>query len=108
MASLLVILFINFLLSLQLYKKRLKHRFFPVSIAKFLGTVFFKEHLRWLLLRMEACISIENPKLLYNTETNMYFSGIFKNSYFVQQPFLEDYLLLQKTVFCRSSLRGCF
>ena len=31
-------------------KKRLQHRCFPVKLAKFLRTPFFKEHLRWLLL----------------------------------------------------------
>ena len=30
-------------------KKRLKHRCFPVNIAKFLRTFSFIEHLRWLL-----------------------------------------------------------
>ena len=31
-------------------RKRLKYRCFSVNIAKFLRTMFFKEHLRWLLL----------------------------------------------------------
>ena len=38
---------------LQVYnftKKRLKHRCFPVNIAKFLRTAFFIEHLWWMLL----------------------------------------------------------
>ena len=34
-----------------LLKKRLWHRCFPVNFAKFLRTHFFKEHLRWLLLK---------------------------------------------------------
>ena len=33
-------------------KKWLQHRFFPVNIAKFLITVFFIEHLQWLLLQV--------------------------------------------------------
>ena len=33
-----------------LFKKRLWHRCFPVSFAKFLRTPFLTEHLRWLLL----------------------------------------------------------
>ena len=37
--------------SATLLKKRLWHRCFPVNFAKFLGTPFFTEHLRWLLLR---------------------------------------------------------
>ena len=34
-----------------LLKKRLWHTCFPVNFAKFLRTLFFTEHLRWLLLR---------------------------------------------------------
>ena len=33
-------------------KKRLGHRCFPVNIAKFVRTPFFKEHLWWLLLQI--------------------------------------------------------
>ena len=36
--------------SLQLYLKKDWHRCFPVSLAKFLISPCFKEHLRWLLL----------------------------------------------------------
>ena len=32
-------------------KKRLLHRCFPVKFAKFLRTLFFTEHLHWMLLR---------------------------------------------------------
>ena len=32
------------------FKKRFQHSFFSVNIAKFLRTVFFTEHLWWLLL----------------------------------------------------------
>ena len=40
-----------FLIKLQTFiKKRLQHRCFPVNIAKFLRTLFFIAHLRWLLL----------------------------------------------------------
>ena len=37
--------------SCNFIKKRL-HRCFPVNIAKILRTVFFIEHLRWLLLSL--------------------------------------------------------
>ena len=37
-------------LTSTLLKKRIHHRFFPVSFVKFLRTPFFTEHLRWLLL----------------------------------------------------------
>ena len=33
-----------------LFKKRLRHRCFPVNFVKFLRTPFFTEHLWWLLL----------------------------------------------------------
>ena len=33
-------------------KKRLRHRCFPVNIAKFLRAAFFIKHLRWLLLEI--------------------------------------------------------
>ena len=61
-------------------------------------------------MQMKACIYTES-KFLDNTETKMYLLRIFtegKKSYFVEQPFLAGYLFLQKTVFCRSSLRGYF
>ena len=37
-------------------KKILQHRRFSVHLAKFLGTPFFAEHLRWLLLNIEVII----------------------------------------------------
>ena len=37
---------------LQLYKKGLQHRCFPVKFAKFLRTPFVTEHLRWMLLHL--------------------------------------------------------
>ena len=36
--------------ALQLYYKRLQHRYFLLKFAKFLRTPFFTEHLLWLLL----------------------------------------------------------
>ena len=36
-------------------KKRLQHRCFPVKYAKYLGTPFFTEDLRWLLLSFIRC-----------------------------------------------------
>ena len=40
---------VSFLIA-TLLEKRLWHRYFPVNFAKFLGTPFLTEHLRWLLL----------------------------------------------------------
>ena len=37
---------------LQLHKKRLQHRCFPVKFAKFLRATFHIEHLQWLLLHL--------------------------------------------------------
>ena len=34
-------------------KKRLQHRCFPVKFVKFVKTLFFIEHLRWLLLDLQ-------------------------------------------------------
>ena len=36
--------------ALQLHKKRLQHRCFPVKFSKLLRTPLLTEHLRWLLL----------------------------------------------------------
>ena len=36
-------------------KKRIQHRCFAVNIAKFIRTVFFTEHLWWLLLKFVSC-----------------------------------------------------
>ena len=36
-----------------LFKKRIWHWCFPVNLAKFLGTPFLTDHLRWLLLESE-------------------------------------------------------
>ena len=55
-------------------------------------------------------ISTES-KLFYNTETYMHLSTIFtewKKSYFVEQPFLADYLFWQKIISCISSFCGDF
>ena len=45
-------------------KKRLRHRIFPVNFAKFSRALFFKEHLRWLLLtplQNHFCFHQESP-----------------------------------------------
>ena len=44
-----------------LTKKRLWNRCFPVNYAKFPRTLFFTEHLRWLLLLLDK-IQLENRK----------------------------------------------
>ena len=44
--------------SATLLKKRLWHRCFPMSFVKFLRTLFFTEHLRWLLLYFQSLSNI--------------------------------------------------
>ena len=49
---------VSFLIKLQaeacnFIKKRLWYKCFPVNFTKFLRTLFFVEHLRWLLLRFD-------------------------------------------------------
>ena len=39
-----------------LLKKRLCHRCFPVSFAKFLRTSIFKEHYRWLFMALHLFV----------------------------------------------------
>ena len=41
----------------NLFKKRLWHRCFPVNFAKLLRTPFLTEHLRWLLLERQLFFS---------------------------------------------------
>ena len=41
----------------QICKKETLTQVFPVNFAKFLRTLFYKEHFRWLLLLMQCCCS---------------------------------------------------
>ena len=54
----------SFYKPLVILKKRLWHKRFAVSFAKFLGTPFFIEHLRWLLLYLTVCfkLTIKSPE----------------------------------------------
>ena len=45
--------------------KRLQHRCFPVKFAKYLRTLFFTEHLRWLLLGIYYIIFLVFHKMSY-------------------------------------------
>ena len=56
-----------------LIKKRLRHRCFRVTFAKFLRTPFLTEHLRWLLLHIEKQLHKEpksNSKIYGLTNCN--------------------------------------
>ena len=53
--------FTKFTAPATLLKKRLWHRCFPVSFAKFLRTPFLTENLRWLLLHF-ASLTVTNNK----------------------------------------------
>ena len=52
---------------LQLPKKRLQHRCFPLKFAKFLRTRFLTEHLRWLLLHLRWLLLYFFEKVLFNS-----------------------------------------
>ena len=39
-------------------KNRLQHKFFPVKFVKFLRTLFFTEHVRWLFLEISYELSL--------------------------------------------------
>ena len=52
---------------LQLHKKRLQCRCFPVKLAKFLRTPFLTYHFRWLLLHLRWLLLYCFKKLLLNS-----------------------------------------
>ena len=52
---------------LQLHKKRLQHKCFPVKFAIFLRTPFLTEHLRWLLLHLRWLLLYFFEKVLFNS-----------------------------------------
>ena len=52
---------------LQLHKKGLQQRCFPVKFAKFLTTPFLSEHLRWLLLHLRWLLLYFFKKVLLNS-----------------------------------------
>ena len=52
-----------------LLKKRLWHRCFPVNFAKFLGTIFFTEHLWWMRLYI-ATLDVTTDRRKYNLNGN--------------------------------------
>ena len=50
--------------TVALLKKRLRHRCFSVNFAKFVRTLFFIEHLRWLLLTALDFSKVSSPDLI--------------------------------------------
>ena len=46
----------SFLIKLQALKRKVWHRCFPVNFLKFLRTLFFTEHLWWLLLFIDMAM----------------------------------------------------
>ena len=58
-----------------LFKKRLWHRYFPVSFVKFLRTPFLTEHLQWLLLAI--------PGRLYRVEHFCYADQVIPSRRFL-------------------------
>ena len=57
-------------------KNRIQHRCFPVNITKFLRTPFFKEHLRWLLLK-SILHKIQRNAELYLVSILLWINWIF-------------------------------
>ena len=53
-----------------LFKKSVRHRCFPVNFVKFLRTLFFTEHLRWLLICLELILilTLIKIKILYSEQ----------------------------------------
>ena len=72
-------------------KKRLQQRLFPVSIAKFLRTTLFIEHLRWLLLFKEDFGNVViKSKFTINRNTKLFFKATeyYKSVVHFLGPFL--------------------
>ena len=66
--------------SCDFIKKRLRHRCFPVNIAKFLRTAFFIEHLWWLFLNfLQNLLKITVKKII----TQWRFSQKFLRNHFL-------------------------
>ena len=75
---------------LQLHRKRLQRRCFPVKFAKFVRTPFFTEHLRWLLLHLRWL-------LLY------FFFKVPFNSYFATLLWRTNNFFSRHIVWCMKS-----
>ena len=94
-----------------LLKKRLWHRCFPVSFAKFSRTPFFIEHPRWLLLYLEisqnsqgsTCVKVSFLIKLQASGLQLYWKRDFYKGIFLW--ILRN---LQKHLFCRISPDDCF
>ena len=74
-----------------LIKKRLWHRCFPVTFAKFLRTPFLTEHLRWLLLKAPNFISVARFCAVQNT------SNYLEKAH-LRKPFLQNSGCFQMSV----------
>ena len=79
-----------------LLKKRHKHRCFPVNIAKVLRTVFFMEHLRCLLVKLDMWTLLANQRTLKEYIENCLpmkvmhiFHDCFFEKYFDQTVFIK-------------------
>ena len=63
-------------------KKSLWHRCFPLNFEKFLRTLFFTDHLRWLLLYLTICTSyflvLHLVMLFFLESVKLYFIQLFE------------------------------
>ena len=61
-------------------QKRLQHKCLPVKFTKFFRTLFFTEHLRWLLLNGQCClVRYVITRLLVDFLTFSWFLACFKD-----------------------------
>ena len=61
-------------------QKRLQHKCLPVKFTKFLKTLFFTEHLRWLLLNGQFClVRCVITRILVDFLTFSWFLACFKD-----------------------------
>ena len=78
-----------------LLKKRLWHRYFPVSFAKFLRRPFLMEHLRWLLRKKVIYWNKPAPKRWFYVFSKC-FTTIYNRWFkFIKEPFFFLLSLLQ-------------
>ena len=85
-----------------LLKKRLWHRCFPMNFAKFLKTSFLKEHLWWLLLKIENTCPYKASLSEANVQTNSLVNAKWK--YHKDQSFTSNYFISLKILLQYKSL----
>ena len=75
--------------SATLLRNRLWHRSFPVNLAKFLKTPFFREHVLWLLLYY---ICNANFKILVSMKLHLFITRWCKECLLIYRQYFPDKL----------------